>query len=325
MAIIEGNIRHSNHAIPNDVSDGMRRLREVHFASLAQQEEISRLAGSSEDERRMIGELQASAARARGHNEDALRNLGDLRMRKSLRLRDALKRKVALKPPYALHDWDFEVTLPPAPDPSFWWAETSWSTTTRKPDEPDEDSSSTLRADFRDDGLHFFGSVTTHDGDLYHDHFGFVALFELQPNRIPQSASNQWRSAPHVELFGRIIGHAGSEDLISGDQWAKCWMHRDQQIFQWGFGPDGPVPVVLGQAHEVETLIDREDSDAVDEVILPGFKWMPPVTFRNINRASSLWARLEVRFDIQTEGAGAFVWIDPQVVARTFQWPLTPL
>jgi hypothetical protein len=102
-------------------------------------------------------------------------------------------------------------------------------------------------------------------------------------------------------------------------------MHRDQQLFQRGFGQDGPVPIVLGQAHESENLIFEEDGDRSVHVGLRGFQWMPPVTFGNINLANSLWSRVEIRFDIQTEGAGTLLWLDPEVLLRTFQWPLTAL
>ena len=178
---------------------------------------------------------------------------------------------------------------------------------------------------FRADGLHFLGGVTTHDGDLYFDNFGAVALFELQSNRIPQSTSGRWLSIPHVELFGGLLGYTGDDDISTGDLWSKCWMHRDQQVFQWGFGPQGPAPLIRGQAHESETLIFEENGERSVHANLRGFQLMPTVAVSNIDRANSLWARVEIRFDIQTEGAGSLLWLDPEVLLRTFAWPLIPV
>jgi len=150
-----------------------------------------------------------------------------------------------------------------------------------------------------------------------------VALFELQADRIPMSLSRRWLSTPYVELFGGLVAHTANYTFA--DAWSKCWMHRDQQIFQNGFGENGPTPIVLGQAHEFETLVFEEDQDRTVNVGLRGFQPMPPVAFTNINPTQSLWARVEIRFDTQTEGAGSLLWIDPQVLLRTFQWPLVAL
>jgi hypothetical protein len=90
-------------------------------------------------------------------------------------------------------------------------------------------------------------------------------------------------------------------------------------------GANGPVPLILGKAHEFENLIFEEDGGRPVHVGLRGFQFMPPLMISNINPRLSLWARLEVRFDIQTEGAGSLLWADPEVLVRTFQWPLNPL
>jgi hypothetical protein len=173
--------------------------------------------------------------------------------------------------------------------------------------------------------LQFNGGINTHDGDLHIDSFGAVALFELQADRIPMSLSHRWLSTPYVELFGGLFGYTGDDDILTGDLWSKCWMHRDQQLYQFGFGPDGPTQIILGQAHESETLIFEEDGDQSVHVGLRGYQWMPPVTFGYIYPTRSIWARLEIRFDIQTEGAGSILEINPNVLLRAFQWPLTSL
>ncbi|MGI8486634.1 MAG: hypothetical protein ACR2OU_20550 [Thermomicrobiales bacterium] len=51
----------------------------------------------------------------------------------------------------------------------------------------------------------------------------------------------------------------------------------------------------------------------------------PPVVIGRFNAAYAIWAQVEVRFDIQLEGAGTLLWADPEVLFRTFQLPLQPL
>ena len=59
---------------------------------------------------------------------------------------------------------------------------------------------------------------------------------------------------------------------------------------------------------------------------MPGQIWVPEVRFQEANRVkgSTLYAQVEVRFDIHLKSAGALVWCDPDVILRTFQWPLAP-
>lgn len=319
------NFQHPDHNVPDEILSSLGNFHDAELATMARQDRIAQLARPNEEERRLIADIRESAAQDGCMSSEMLQTLRDVRSRIFRRLRDEINVSDAIRMPFDLHPWDTELSVPDHTDPTFWWARTEWWHSNRNPAEPDEDSSASFRADLRKDGLHFFGGVTTHDGDLYKDVFGAVAVFELQPERIPQSSAGLWRSTPHVELFGTLLGYTGDDDIFTGDLWSKCWMHRSQQIFQWGFGQNGPVPIVLGQADEHQSLIFEENAERTVHVGLPGFQWMPPVTFGGINIANSLWARLEVRFDIQTEGAGSLLWLDPEVLLRTFQWPLTPL
>jgi hypothetical protein len=306
-------IQHPSHHVPDEVAVSIRKLREVELATLARQDEIAKLARPNEEERRLLIEDQVSTAHARGINADMLQRRREVNTRRFERVARALEGTVAIRQPFELVTLDDKPTLPPPTDPTFWWAKTDWWLTEG------------ISADSRSDGLHFMGGIVRHNGDLHTENFGAVALFELQAERIPLSLSRRWLSTPHVELFGELIGNTGDSDIFTGDIWSKCWMHRDQQLFQMGFGAGGPVPIILGQAHESEILIFEENRGRSEHVGLRGFQWMPPVTFGNINPAHSLWARVEVRFDIQTEGEGALFAPYPEVLLRTFQWQLTPL
>jgi len=303
---------HMSHSVPHEIATALDSYREYQLAEMARQNEIASLARPSQEERKLMAEAREAAGQSRGLPPEFAQKLRDLNRKRFDRVRDKLNRdpyKLPLDPGI----FDFKPVQPGPTDPTFWWARTDWWG-------PDH-----VSAGMSSEGLNFTGGVTTHDGDLHYASFGAVALFELQADRIPMSLSRRWLSTPHVELFGGLLGYTGDSDIFTGDLWSKCWMHRDQQLFQWGFGPTGPVAVIRGQAHETETLIFEEDGDRAVHVDLRGFQWMPPVSFSNISPGDSLWARLEVRFDIQTEGAGTLLWLDPRVLFRTFQWPLTPL
>lgn len=212
---------------------------------------------------------------------------------------------------------------PPPPPPisrDFWWART------------DSFHTSHFGSEFRSDGLVFTGgpngtpsSNWLGDTDLIHAHFGAVAMFEITPARLPSSPSGRWFSEPFVDIVGGLLSRTTSGAFPSGDSWSKCWMHLDHQLFQWGFGPNGPEPIVLGQAHSTEHLVNEEDDERTITRSLPGFQLMPNIMFGGLNLTQSLWARLEVRFDVQVEGAGSLLWCDPVVRLVTHHWPLRVL
>jgi hypothetical protein len=198
---------------------------------------------------------------------------------------------------------------PPPPDTSFWWART------------DPFVPNFYRVEWRPDGLHFIGKFTYDSNPLFAFSFGATAAFEIQWERLPPSPSGRWRSTPHVELFGGLLGWTGPYDLFDGDSWCKVWIIRRQTVFQWTFGETGPVQVVRGQAIVPQQVINEENAHRHYRHPLRGFQPMPEVVFGNIF-PGSVWAHLEVRFDVQLEG-NSFLWLDPDVLLRTFQWPVT--
>ncbi|WP_442496835.1 hypothetical protein [Methylobacter sp. sgz302048] len=220
--------------------------------------------------------------------------------------------RVGIVPPMVV------VFPPPAvTDHSFWWAQTAVSSIA-----PD------TRADFRDDGLHFFGGpkVNNYDGEM-HTSFGATALFALQPERIPTSASGWFMSSPHVEIFGGIVAFAPDWDLIQGNGIASCNLVLRQTVFQWKFGQSGPVAGIVNQAESNEQWIYLKNTGYSRHANMPGFKPIPPVGFHEsqFNRNEQLMAEIEVRFDIYLNTTGALLWCDPEVLLRNFQWPLVPV
>lgn len=305
-------IVHPGHRIPNDVNDGLRYFQEEELAAVRRQDEVVRIARPTEEERQARADAYISAGRSLGLDADAfVASLRDVRAKKTDRL--AKTDLIVSRHPVNLTPLDLEPVHPERIDNSFWWARTDWF------------NPGDFRADFRSDGLHFTRGITHHSGSLRIDRFGMVAAFELQPARIPHSASRRWRSTPYVELFGGVLGRTGDNDITTGDLWSKCWMFRRQTLLQFGLGPTGPVPIIIGEGRDSQLLIFEENQDRTVRAGMPGFQWMPPVDFGNINMASSLWVHLEVRFDIQIEGAGSLLWTDPEVLIRAFQWPLIPL
>ncbi len=304
-------IEHPGQSVPQEIALSLRNLHQANLTAQARQQDIAKLSRPNQEERKVIAQVRESVSNGRGVTAELIQKISDINRRINDRIKERLDREVTLKNPFELHLWDSKPPQPPLTDPTFWWARTDWYI-------PDH-----FFAGMDNEGLRFTGGVSTHDGDLHNNSFGAVALFGLQPARIPMSMSGLWRSAPYVELFGGLLAHTA--DYLLEDAWSKCWMHLDQQLFQWGFSENGPAPIVLGQKHESMNLIFEEDEDRTVNVGLPGFQLMPPVTLANINRTATLWARLEIRFDIQTEGAGSLLWLDPHLLLRTFQWPLTAL
>lgn len=306
-------IEHPSHSVPEEIMATLTSVRGTQIAAESRQSEIARQARPTREEEIAITESREAYAIANGIKAEIISKLRDIRRRKADRVREIITKEVDRKSAFTLPVLDTKPPQPGPTDPTFWWARTDWW-------HPGHFS-----ANLRNDGLHFYGGVTTHDGDLHFNSFGAVALFELQASRIPMSLSRRWISTPHIELFGGVLGYTGNDDIFTGDLWSKCWVHRDQQLFQWGFGENGPVPIVLGQGHDSENLVFEENADRPVNIGLRGFQFMPPVAITNVNPSSSIWARLEIRFDIQTEGAGSLLWLDPEVLLRTFQWPLSPL
>lgn len=182
------------------------------------------------------------------------------------------------------------------------------------------------------DGIHFHGTITGR-AERRRESFGVAALFELQYERWPSANSNFWRSTPHAELLGQLEWRCGDGGgLFEGDEWLKFAIYSRQTIFQYGFGPNGPAEVHLADAERFEVIQDLQNSGTHGLHTFPGFYWLPPVTIdRSRLTPGSIWARNELRIDVEPEGSDSGVntpltdnglfWTD--IVVRTFQWELT--
>jgi len=295
-------ISHPDNPVPPDVAEQLDAAALLRQSLQDRSNRIAALARPTEEER--------AALNANGSPEQADRRARtEVGARRSDRVLRAMSDEALVDVNFWPSRWDLVgSTTPPPPAPvdhSFWWATTI----------PFGEAA----AVFHNDGLHFFGGPICHSGDLMFASFGAKMRFGLAADRLPAPGpSGLWISTPRVELFGGVRGYTGSG---VGDQWSKCWLHRRQTLFQFGLGGVRQ----LGVANETETLIFEENTERSVRHNLPGFKLMPPVVISEINTAQTLWAELEVRFDIQLEGHGTLLWADPEVLLRTFQWPLMPL
>ncbi|MGW6293105.1 hypothetical protein [Streptomyces sp. NPDC055058] len=197
----------------------------------------------------------------------------------------------------------------------FWWAETTWNVDRG------------IRAEYLDDGLHFFATAAYDSDPLIAFNVGATAAFELHPNRRPPSGNGRYTSAPSVNLWGTVSGFTGIYHWLwaADDKWAKCWLNLRQTAFQF----TGSGLVVLGERRDRRTLIDEENNGRTVHAPLPGFLPMPPIEFSLANPHASIWVHLEVRFDMQLEGWSSLSF-SPQpnpmgsVLLQHPQWTIQP-
>ncbi|MGW3736681.1 hypothetical protein [Streptomyces sp. NPDC005148] len=305
-----------NHPIPAEVGRELDLYHQAEMDATYRQFELAKLARPIEDERARRENFYRSVGRSLGVDVDEYReNVVERRRSRLKRMQDHdLSRR---QPPWYRGPIDFEPPSPVITDPSFWAADFNmWFTLP-------------FGGEGQDDGLHFRGRQTYEGGSLTFSNFGAKSRYELHANRIPPSSTGRWTSDPHVELFGGLLGYVGEGDIFSGDLWSKCWMIRRQSLFQFA-----PPPAasgnrrVIGERVDVQELIFIAEGNIGDSVMhsvaLPGFQAMPSVVLDSsvISSEASIWAELEVRFDIQLEG-NSFLWIDPDdILLRYFQWPL---
>lgn len=219
-------------------------------------------------------------------------------------------------------DWiDVDLNLHPldnAPEQraaDFWWAQTQLF-----------GGGGGISPTFQSDGVHFFGQAPYNRDPLFSFSVGAGATFELQPERMPHSASGRWHSAPHIELFGTITGWTNIKHCpwACDDKWSKCFLFLRHEAVQ--FIDDIGTWASCGRATSFQTLINEEGNGRRVDAHLPGFKAMPPLTFGLFRRDRSVLVDIEVRFDVQLEG-DSFISFSPgdgpngSVLLRHFQWP----
>lgn len=301
-------LSHPDHPVPDETAQGLDRLGEQEGYAATQRAEIAQLARPSAEERLAKTSLFDAAGKALGVDVDEHRAQTAARNQAVMgRFEGADLRTV--EPHVGFAPMNFEPPRPQRSDPSFWAA--TWEVFHTPP----------FTAEAMADGFHFRGKRTSDSGSLQFLTYGEKARYELHADRVPPSASNRWSSAPHVELFGELMAYTGEGDIFEGDCWSKCWMTRRQTLVQHIFGGTAKI----GEAIEVQTVFFEENVHRHVVHRLPGFQPMPSIVLDGIFGGVSIWAELEVRFDIQLEGT-AFHWIHPfDLLLRGFQWPLIPL
>lgn len=309
----QGSIHHPEHKVPDDVARLFSQLDAAEIAAKRHLSEIISARRPNIEERLEMSRLTEQMAAESGVNRETLQRFGEIK--KGLFDRTRPKRLLESNPfeidwPTIHNIFDQQGPAPKLTDHSFWWATTDWW------------GEGGITASFGDDGLSFTGSVNSHDGSLQNYHFGYVSYFEVQPERIP--AAGQLLSAPRVNMSGKFLATTGDEHLFSGDMWSKCWMHLDHKIYQPVFGGLRD----LGHHHEVQQLVNLDGDQLSEEVWLPGTRALGPIFFSgDVAPAVSVWARVEVAFHVQLEGAGSDLWLawqggSARALFNTPQWPL---
>lgn len=301
------------HPVPKEVAEGLLSYTERETAAAAQRFELSKLARPTPEERKLERTFYESILRSAGIDVDEYRSQSSAIAKQRL---DRINRSDIVSLHYSdLSPMDFESPEPRSSDPSFWYSNSTISST------------APFTGEGQADGIHIRGKKTYDGGDLLSLNFGVTSRYELQENRVLRPDRPPWRSAPHIELFGELMAWTDSQGLFDGDRWSKCWMILRQTVFQNVFGPSGTYAYTLGTNTVVREppIFFEENKGRVMTHRFPGFQPMPQVDITRIFPGISIWAELEVRFEIQLEGNSLF-WIHPfDLLVRGFQWPLEPL
>lgn len=302
---------HPDHPVPDDVARGIQEYREARRRLDDEVFEMLRRARPSEEEREFNANLRDRTVAAAGLDPMQVR---DTKRRFAGESTERLG--AALDPlPYdfPVGDVGLHTTIPIPPDRNFWYASGRMFAT--QPYSVSNES----------DGFVFKGMYNHSSGDLIKLSFGWTLAYELQAERVPPSASGRWRSAPHAEIFGRLIG--SSQDSWGwGDDWCKCWMVRRQTAFQFVFAPPGADNRhIIGERVDAQQIFFSEDAPFNRDWFGPGFQSMPELILTHPFPAQSIWVDLELRFDIQLEGsAQLWIWPNQRFLVRAFQWPAEP-
>ncbi|MEU8608293.1 hypothetical protein AB0C29_09860 [Actinoplanes sp. NPDC048791] len=316
---IETLVNREQQLDPEEMAALTRRL-DSQLEALALTNDVEGTEELADEEVRARRDLfRATFADARIDTEKLFDTMIEIQRRHHTGVADALERALDIKRRLVhdrVRDWDLHLPAPEPPD--FWWAFT----------QPFDTSGHTM--DWRNDGLHIFGGPKINKWNVSRNEvFGATARFTITGDRFPREAppSGWWVSRPFVELFGGVVGFAPDWDLLQGHGMASCRLHLRHTVFQLGFGQNGPVPVILGEAVSDRTLLDLEDLGYSRHAGMPGFTPLPEVRFPHAGRAvaDTVFAEVEVRFDIHLKAEGALVWCDPEILLRNFQWPLAPL
>lgn len=219
-------------------------------------------------------------------------------------IRDVLPRQVGIDA------WENINVVASPVDHSFWWADIEYL--------------GSFHTQSTQSGLTFTGTATLPAGastwTLVKTGFGARIRYGLDPERVPESPTGRWISAPFVDLRGGLRGITGTPDITTPDLVAKCWLHLTQEVFQFTLG--GELP--LAKATDRFTIIEEVNHGIEVHATMPGVLTFPALLVSNLNPAATLWARLTVWFELHVQGAGSQISGDASVILNAFQWPLQP-
>lgn len=186
-----------------------------------------------------------------------------------------------------------------------------------------------LRVANMSDGTHFWGDA--HYGDDDPLFFSVSALWHyvLDSDRIPDSPSGRYLSAPPGDAHGRIVGMHGTYScpFHCDTKTASCrrfFRHSLHQFVnnQWHFLGERSLDAWPIRVRNVE-------GDSFREHNLPGFMGAPELPFGLVDRGQPVWAQVELRFDIELEGPYAWIGFGPEpsrgVIGRTWGWSARPI
>lgn len=304
-------IEHPDHRVPADIREALDRRHQYQLEAAAARFKFAELLRPSDQARKDKVALLETAGRSLGIDPDNYRTTAGNRFDR-LTASDVFTGERYANV-FDLDALDYQPRRPAAVDHHFWWANSDWW------------HQNPYTAESRADGLWFFGRMNYDGASTTYRQFGVKARFELQAERIPPSPSGRWRSDPFVELWGGMLGYTLDAGWFSGDFWSNCWMIRRQTLMQHVFGGTR----ILGEAVESPQVIHIEDDGKTRAYLAPGFQPMPGLVITVPAPGLSIWAELEVRFDIQLEGDSG-MWTGAggsshHLVVRTFQWPLIPI
>jgi len=201
-------------------------------------------------------------------------------------------------------------------DTSFWWSETI-----------SVPSAHGLDIEFAPDGEHFFGRISYDEDELLSFSARVIATFKLDESRIPPMPTGRMNSEPRIDLTGKITGWTGLKIFpwTMDDKWSKCWLVLNQTAFQSGLG----LTKELGNRTEAMQLLNEDGNGVGKTVPMPGNIPMPALQIRPAANLP-IFVTLEVRFDVQLEGASMITFSPAQnsagsVLVEFSQWAPVPL
>ncbi|MFD7389306.1 hypothetical protein ACFV46_12660 [Streptomyces sp. NPDC059852] len=306
MALTSSSAQHPDRSLPDEVELAYDLLERRRLVEVSNADEMARRASRTEKERRKIASVREQVLREAGVSEGTLSDYQAILQGIDTRMSPE-QWTHGLKPLP-----EGPATITPELDGSsaaqemervayneFWWNKSNWWW---------ENVMRTWNAAGK---LWFAGWITCPDGNLHNYHWGVNALYELHQNRLLPSADGWYKSSPFADMQGKFEARAGN-DFLSGDNWCKCWVHLKHSVFQAQFG--GVKYLGGGLQDNTQNLVNIVDDGQVREVPMNRRFFFPRITISKseINSSYSLWAFVEIAFDLQLEGRGSHLLLDWQ-------------